>query len=69
MIISTYDPYDGQASCPTCKKVQNIYTHSMNLAFPPMNIVFTCLECDTQVKRYINSDREEEILTGKDKED
>lgn len=56
MILSTYDP-NGQASCPTCEKLQKVYITGGLLVGHDKYMDSRCLTCETHFRIYIDRER------------
>ncbi|TEU11354.1 MAG: hypothetical protein E3J21_23830 [Anaerolineales bacterium] len=56
MILSTYDP-NGQASCPTCKKLQKVYITGGLLVGHDKCMDSLCLTCETRFRIYMDRER------------
>jgi hypothetical protein len=52
MILSTYNP-NGQASCPTCKKLQKVYITGGLLIGPEQYMDSRCLTCETEFRIFV----------------
>jgi hypothetical protein len=53
MILSTYDP-NGQASCPTCKKLQKVYITGGLLIGLDRYMDAQCLTCETRFRVHLD---------------
>lgn len=66
MLISTYDP-NGEAYCPTCKKVVPCQNTGGNMAFNPRYLIMYHYQCGTEWKYLVDAQDGNNIeITKKD---
>ena len=52
MILGTYNP-NGEASCPTCQKLQKVYITGGLLYGPEQYMDSRCLTCETEFRIFL----------------